>query len=230
MPKRRVRYRLTLEQYEERVSKRLSELVSAGKSEPEIVEWLARKVERSDLPHAFQLKLDKIFVVTQEAFDFKAVMLEALEQLARECGSRVECTDGLNDGDFKWSVVIQGMKHTMNGEPMHLEQEHTRTVTLDYASGPDGSRFWAFGIDDDEVGRANRFWAKFQVCWSVDVKDLVIWQRQNDNSFKVPGKVWAVYEINDGTSYQGEPTRLLDDLLRLVRKLPRMMTYERACP
>lgn len=228
MPKRRVQYRLSLQKYEDYVSVRLGELVDAGKSETEIVEWLARKAERSNLPHAFQLKLDKIFVGRQAAFDFKGAMLKALGQLARECGSRVECKVDVSNGNMDWSVVIRGMKHTMNGEPMHAE--HTRNVSLKKDSGVGKTGSWGFCIEDAEVSHPKLFRAHFSSYWIVDDKPLEVWKSWNENNWEVPGRPFMSHTINDGTSYQGEPTRLLDDLLRLVRKLPRMMTYERACP
>lgn len=184
-------------------------------------------------PHDDQV--GRILILTKATFEYKEVMLQALAQVASECGTVVKVSPGLNEGDLEWKVVIRGMRHTTDGRPVNANC--TREITFTYGTGP-GGRFWEFDIYDAEVKQQmvspinapSRFWARFGVTWSVDDKDMSIWMRRHENSWPEQGKRYTSDEdINDGTSYQGESTKLLDDLLLLVRKLPSMMTYERMC-
>ena len=158
---------------------------------------------------------------------FWDAMMAALTKLASDCGTTVKITKCHFIDEVKWSVLINDMRHTVNGE--HVDSRNTRTVSLSQAVGPYGP-YYLFEIDDHEQKTGGGYWSSFHVRWVLDFDEhkLCI----EDRSLTVTRMIYSSgverEQLYDGMSYQGVSTRLFDDLLQLLGKLATMRVYERA--
>lgn len=228
MPNRRLVWRVEEDGYDEEIEGRIHQFVMAGRCKDDISRWLAKEARQCRMSYPLRVILKRLIVITRQAFDYQKALLSELKVIARESGTSMEHKEGVNDGDYTWTVKQNGILHTMDGKP--VGSNHSRTITFRLASGPPPDVYWELDILDKTAREQYiDFWAHFKLNWRAYEDGMDLEHRKHENHWHLPDDPSRFHTINDGTSYQGESTRYFDDLLRLVRKLPRMMTYERAC-
>jgi hypothetical protein len=93
------------------------------------------------------VQLEDVILLNARFWD---AMMAALTKLAGDCRTTVKIAECHFIEEVKWSVLINNMRHTVNGE--HVDSRNTRTVSLSKAVGPYGP-YYLFEIDDHERWR-----------------------------------------------------------------------------
>lgn len=229
MPNARLVWRVKEDMSYSFIEEQINQLARAGRCKDDIRQWLELEIRQTRMSYLCRLMFKRLIVVKSQAFDYQKALLRELRLIALESGTSVKQRDGPNDGDYTWSVAMHGILHTMHGKPVGCN--HMRKITFRLGSGPLSQSFWELEILDkiSTSDRCKGFWANLSLYWGAYESGLELGDREHENSWHRPGDTSRYHTINDGMSYQGESTRYFDDVLRLVHKLPDMLTYERAC-